>query len=401
LSGGRPVYMDCHSTTPVDPRALEEMLPWFTERPGNAASKSHAYGWDALDAVDAARAEVAALIGAKAKDVAFTSGATESDNLAIKGVVEAYGAGAHVVTQATEHKAVLDSCKHLERQGVEVTYLDVDAEGFVDPDTVAAAIGERTALVSVMLANNEVGARQPIEAIAERTRAAGVPLHCDAAQLSGLSCDVDALGVDLVSLSAHKIYGPKGIGALWVRRREPRVALVAQIDGGGHERGRRSGTLNVPAIVGFGAAARFAREERERDHAHLAALRDRLQAGLFDRLDHVTLNGPADSARRHPGNLNVSFGYTDAEALMLALKDVVAVSSGAACTSASLEPSYVLRAMGADDVRAHASVRFGLGRFNTVEEVDRVADAVVDTVSRLREKSELYRAHREGRTIDW
>lgn len=400
MSGDRPVYMDCHSTTPVDPRALEEMLPWFTERPGNAASKSHAYGWEALDAVDAARAEVAALIGAKAKDVVFTSGATEADNLAIKGVVEAFGPDAHVITQATEHKAVLDSCKHLERRGVHVTYVGVDAQGFVDPDDVHAAIGEKTALVSVMLANNEVGALQPIAEIGEVTRAMGVPLHCDAAQLSGLSCDVDALGVDLVSLSAHKICGPKGVGALWVRRRAPRVALVAQIDGGGHERGRRSGTLNVPAIVGFGAAARLAREERERDHAHVRALRDRLEAKL-ERLEHVVLNGPTDGDRRHPGNLNVSFGYTDAEALMLALKDVVAVSSGAACTSASLEPSYVLRAMGADDARAHASVRFGLGRFNTADEVDRVADAVVDTVSRLREKSELYRAHREGRTIDW
>ena len=401
MSGGRPVYMDCHSTTPVDPRALEEMLPWFTERPGNAASKSHAYGWEALDAVDAARAEVAALIGAAAKDVAFTSGATESDNLAIKGVVEAAGPDAHVITQVTEHKAVLDSCKHLERRGVRVTYVGVDADGFVDPGDIHAAIDEHTALVSVMLANNEVGALQPIAEIGAITRSMGVPLHCDAAQLSGLSCDVDALGVDLVSLSAHKLYGPKGVGALWVRRRAPRVSVVAQIDGGGHERGRRSGTLNVPAIVGFGAAARFALQERSRDHAHMTLLRDRLQAALFDRLDHVVLNGPADGERRHPGNLNVSFGYIDAEALMLALKDVVAVSSGAACTSASLEPSYVLRAMGADDVRAHASVRFGLGRFNTEAEVDRVADAVVDTVTRLREKSELYRAHLEGRTIDW
>lgn len=375
--------MDCHSTTPVDPRVLEVMLPYFTERFGNAASRSHAFGWEAEDAVEGARGEVAALIGARAKDVVFTSGATESDNLAVKGVLEARGPGAHVVTQRTEHKAVLDACKHLERAGFAVTYLPVDARGIVDPDDVERAITDRTALISVMHVNNEVGAIQPIAEIARVAKARGVPLHTDAAQSAVIGLDVEAAGVDLVSLSAHKLYGPKGVGALWVRRRSPRVALVAQMDGGGHERGRRSGTLNVPGIVGFGEAARLAREARAADAAHARALRDALRTRLEGALDGVHLNGP-EPDDRHPGNLNVSFDGVDAEALMLALRDVVAVSSGAACTSASVEPSYVLRAMGIDDRRAHRSIRFGVGRFNTRDEVERVARAVVDQVARLR-----------------
>ncbi len=397
----RPIYMDAHSTTPVDPRALEAMLPWFTERFGNAASRSHAYGWEAEEAVEAARAEVAALVGGRAKDLVFTSGATESDNLAIKGVVEAAGrAGVHVITQVTEHKAVLDTCKHLERQGVAVTYLPVDGQGLVDPADVERAVTADTVLVSIMHVNNEVGAVQPIADIATRTRKHGVLLHVDAAQGSCFALDAEAAGVDLVSLSAHKLYGPKGVGALWVRRRDPRVKLVAQIDGGGHERGRRSGTLNVPAIVGFGAAARIAGAEREADAAHARALRDELRARLEAALDDLHLHGP-EGELRHPGNLNLSFDYVEAEALMLALKDVVAVSSGSACTSASLEPSYVLRAMGVDEERAHGSIRFGLGRFNTTDEVAVVADAVIAHVRRLRELSPLYRLRREGTDVRW
>ncbi len=395
----RPVYMDCHSTTPLDPRALAAMMPWLGERFGNAASRSHAYGWEADEAVEAARAEVARLVGGRAKDVVFTSGATESDNLAIKGVVEAAGAGAHVITQVTEHKAVLDSCKHLERQGVAVTYLPVDARGLVDPADVERAICADTVLVSVMHVNNEVGAVQPIAAIAALAKKHGVLLHCDAAQGWHFPLDAEAAGVDLVSLSAHKLYGPKGIGALWVRRRGPRVKLVAQIDGGGHERGRRSGTLNVPAIAGFGEAARIAREERAADAAHARALRDRLLARLEAGLDELHVHGPREPHLRHPGNLDVSFEHVEAEALMLALKDVVAVSSGAACTSASLEPSYVLRAMGVDPARAHASVRFGVGRFNTAEQIEAVADALIAEVQRLRALSPAWRLR--GTDIPW
>ena len=392
--------MDCHSTTPVDPRVLEAMLPYFGERIGNAASRSHAYGWEAEEAVESARGQVAALIGARAKDIVFTSGATESNNLAIKGVVEAHGDGAHVITVQTEHKAVLDSCKHVERQGADVTYLPVSATGVVDPDDVAGAITDETSLISVMLANNEVGALSPIEAVGRIAKERMVLFHCDAAQASGVALDVEEAGLDLVSLSAHKIYGPKGVGALWVRRRAPRVKLVAQIDGGGHERGRRSGTLNVPAIVGFGEAARIALEQRAEDASHMSALRDHLRGRLEGALEAMHLNGPEPPAR-HPGNLNVSFDYVEAEALMMALKDIVAVSSGAACTSASLEPSYVLRAMGIDEDRAHASIRFGVGRFNTRAEVDAVADAVIEHVTRLRELSPLYRLRREGTDVDW
>ena len=391
--------MDCHATTPVDPRVLEAMLPYFSERFGNAASRSHAFGWEAEEAVDAARAQVAALIGGRPKEIVFTSGATESDNLAIKGVLEA--GGEHIVTCVTEHKAVLDSVKHLERRGVEVTQVGVGGDGRLDPGNVRRALRDSTALCSVMLCNNEVGSVQPVSEIGRIARERGVPFHCDAAQGLGLlPFDVEEANVDLVSLSAHKVYGPKGVGALWVRRRTPRVRLVAQIDGGGHERGMRSGTLNVPGIVGFGRAAEIASQERAMNTERVARLRDRLEARLEAELADVYLNGPTRE-HRHPGNLNVSFAFVEAEALMLALKDTVAVSSGAACTSASLEPSYVLRAMGIDEDRAHASLRFGLGRTNDEAEVDAVADAVLHHVRRLRELSPLYRLHREGTPVEW
>lgn len=404
-----PVYLDHHSTTPVDPRVLEAMLPFFTETYGNASSRSHAFGWAAEDAVENARQQVATLLGARsAKGVVFTSGATESDNLAVKGVL-ALGRDDgkdHVITCATEHKAVLDACTHAERHGASVTVLGVDGTGRIDLDALAAAITDRTALISVMLSNNEVGTLQPIEAIGALAHERGVLFHCDAVQGLGLMpFDVEAMHVDLVSVSAHKIYGPKGVGALWVRRR-PRVRLVAQMDGGGHERGMRSGTLNVPGIVGLGEACRLAHEE---DHApHLRALRDALWDQLDDGLagahsNSVRLNGPPLDAR-HPGNLNVSFDFVGADALMLALKDVVAVSSGSACTSASVEPSYVLRAMGHDAERASRSIRFGVGRFNTQAQITRVASAVVNKVRTLRESSPLWRLQQKGVSpdqIDW
>jgi cysteine desulfurase len=399
------IYLDHHSTTPVDARVLERMIPWFSEKFGNAASKSHAYGWAADDAVEDARAQIAALIGAGPKEIVFTSGATESDNLAIKGVFESQTRakkGGHIVTCKTEHKAVLDTCRHLERHGFTVTYLGVDKNGRVDPKAVEAAITNETILVSIMFVNNEVGAIQPIAEIGAVTRARGVLFHCDAVQgLATMAFDVERMNVDLASLSAHKMYGPKGVGALYVRRSKPRVSLVAQIDGGGHERGMRSGTLNVPAIVGFGEAARIAIEERSADAIRIAALRDRLRSKLT--IEQMFLNGP-EPPDRHPGNLNVSFACVESEALMLALKDVVAVSSGSACTSASVEPSYVLRAMGIADDRAHASIRFGLGRGTTEAQIDEVAARVVAEVERLRSISPVWQLAREGvdpKSIDW
>jgi len=379
--------MDCHSTTPVDPRVLEAMLPYFTERFGNAASKSHSFGWKAEEAVEEAREEVARLIGATAREMVWTSGATESDNLAVKGVARFHAAkGRHLVTTAIEHKAVLDAMAALGREGFEVTVLPVSAEGFVDPEAVRDAIRPDTVLVSVMHANNEVGTVQPIEEIGRITREKGVLFHTDAVQSLGrIAFDVEAVNADLVSLSAHKMYGPKGVGALYVRRR-PRARLVAQIDGGGHERGYRSGTLNVPGIVGFGKAATLAREEMPTEAPRILALRERLRRAILAGLDRVTVNGSLE--RRLPGNLNVSFAHVEGEALMIAMKDV-AVSSGSACTSASLEPSYVLRAMGVPDDLAHASIRFGLGRFNTEEEVDHAARLVVEKATRLREMSPL------------
>jgi cysteine desulfurase len=385
-----PIYMDCHSTTPVDPRVLEAMLPFFTERFGNAASRSHSFGWKAEEAVEEARGEVARFIGATAREIVWTSGATESDNLAVKGVARFHaGRGRHLVTTAIEHKAVLDSMAALSREGFEVTILPVSGEGIVDPEAVRAAIRPDTVLVSVIHASNEVGTVQPVEEIGRITRERGVLFHTDAVQSLGrIPFDVESANADLVSLSAHKMYGPKGVGALYVRRR-PRARLVAQIDGGGHERGYRSGTLNVPGIVGFGKAAELARDEMPAEASRLLALRERLRRAIQGGLDRVVVNGSL--ARRLPGNLNVSFEHVEGEALMIAMKDV-AVSSGSACTSASLEPSYVLRAMGVPDDMAHASIRFGLGRFNTEEEVDHVGRLVVEKARKLREMSPAWEA---------
>ncbi|HLK37660.1 MAG TPA: IscS subfamily cysteine desulfurase [Polyangiaceae bacterium] len=399
-----PIFMDNHSTTPVDPRVLEEMLPYFTSKFGNAASRSHQFGWEAEEAVDHARERIAALIGAKdTKEIVLTSGATESDNLAIKGVAEyCREKGNHIVTTVTEHKAVLDTCKRLEKQGFEVTYLGVAKDGRVDPDDVKKAIGERTILVSVMLANNEIGAVQPIEEIGRITRERGVLLHSDAVQGVGkVPFDVQKMNIDLASLTAHKMYGPKGVGALYVRRSRPRVRLVAQMDGGGHERGMRSGTLAVPLVVGFGKAAEIMTREGAVESARLVGLRERLRERIMGQLDEVYVNGSME--HRLPGNLNLSFNFVEGEGLMMAIKDV-AVSSGSACTSASLEPSYVLRALGVGDELAHSSIRFGLGRFNTQEEVDYVADLVVAKVSRLRELSPLWEMHKEGidlKSVAW
>ncbi len=381
---GRPIFLDHHSTTPTDPRVVNAMLPWFTERFGNAASKTHAFGWEAEAAVDAARAAVSALLGASdPKSVVFTSGATEADNLAIKGVAELHGArGKHLVTTAIEHKAVLDSCVHLERAGFAVTRVQPAASGVVEPDAIDAALRPDTILVSVMLANNEVGTLQPIAEIARLTRARDALLHVDATQGVGRTpFDAEALGVDLVSLSAHKIYGPKGVGALWIRRTKPRPRLVAQMDGGGHERGLRSGTLNVPGIVGFGAACDLLRTEGPAENERMARLRDRLHALVTAALDDVSVNG---TAPRIPGNLNLSFAGVDAGSLMGALAPVLAVSSGAACSSATLEPSYVLRALGVPDDLARSSIRFGVGRGTTEADIDAAAEAVIAAVRRLR-----------------
>ncbi len=379
-----PIYMDNQATTPVDPRVLEVMLPYFREQFGNAASRTHAYGWVAEAAVDQAREEIAALIGASPAEIVFTSGATESDNLAIKGAARAHRRrGNHLVTAATEHKAVLDSCKRLEGEGFRVTYLAPARDGLISPEAVAAAVTDETILVSVMLVNNEIGVIQPVAAIAAAVKAAreGTLVHCDAAQAAGkLPVDVGDLGVDLLALSAHKMYGPKGVGALWVRRR-PKLKLQPLIDGGGHERGLRSGTLPVPLVAGFGAACAIAGRELATESVRIAALRDRLHDGIRARVGGVHLNGSAE--QRIAGNLNLSFDEVDGDALLMSMRGV-AVSSGAACSSASLAPSYVLRALGVPDDLAHASVRFGLGRFNTEEEVDAVIDMVADAVDKLR-----------------
>jgi cysteine desulfurase len=391
-----PIFMDNNSTTPVDPRVLEEMLPYFTSKFGNAASRSHRFGWEAEEAVDFARERIATLIGAKdTKEIVLTSGATESDNLALKGVAEFYrDKGNHIVTAVTEHKAVLDTCKRLEKQGCQVTYLPVGKDGRVDPGDVERAITDKTILVSIMLANNEIGTVQPLEAIGKITRERGVLLHSDAVQGVGkVDFDVQKMNVDLASITAHKIYGPKGIGALYVRRSRPRVRLAAQMDGGGHERGMRSGTLPVPLIVGFGKACEIMTKEGKAERSVLRALRDRLRTRIMGRLDEVYVNGSNEHGL--PGNANLSFNFVEGEGLMMAIKDV-AVSSGSACTSASLEPSYVLRALGVGDELAHSSIRFGLGRFNTEEEVDYVADLVVEKVRRLRELSPLWEMHQEG-----
>jgi len=400
-----PIFMDNHSTTPVDPRVLETMLPYFTEHFGNAASRNHAFGWRAEKAVELARDQVGALLGASGREIVWTSGATESINLALKGVAEFYkDKGNHIITAQTEHKATLDTCKRLEKQGYEVTYLPVRDDGRVLPEDVAAAITDKTILVALMHANNEIGAVHPIKEIGEVVKARGVLFFVDAVQTAGkIPFDVNECKVDLAAVSAHKMYGPKGVGALYVRRK-PRVRLVAQIDGGGHERGMRSGTLNVPGIVGMGKAAELAKAEMATETVRIAAQRDRLYAKLGAALPEIYLNGPAcDSGWRLPGNLNVSFAYVEGEGLMMAMKDV-AVSSGSACTSASLEPSYVLRALGIGEELAHTSIRFGIGRFNTDEEIDYVADHVTKAVNRLRELSPLWEMAQEGidlKSIHW
>lgn len=383
-----PIYLDHHATTPVDPRVLSVMLPYFTDEFGNAASRSHGFGNRANDAVEAARLTVASALGAEsAKEIVFTSGATESNNLAIKGVAEAYASkGRHLVTTAIEHKSVLDTMKHLESQGFEVTVVGVNGQGRVAPEAIVEAIRHDTILVSVMLANNEVGTVQPVDEIGTACRERGVLFHVDASQ-GWLKVPFTVKNVDLCSVTAHKMYGPKGVGALYVRRQRPRVRLVGQMDGGGHEQKMRSGTLNVPGIVGLAAAVNIMLKEGAEENRRLAALRDRLNAGITSRLSHVTRNGDPEHAL--PGNLNLSFHYVEGEGLMLALADM-ALSSGSACTSASLSPSYVLGAMGIDRAVAHCSIRFGLGRGNTEEQMDYVAERVTSEVTRLRGMSPLY-----------
>jgi cysteine desulfurase len=398
-----PIYMDNNSTTRTDPRVVEAMLPYFTEEYGNAASRSHPFGWHAEKAVDEAREQIAKIIGATGKEVIFTSGATESTNLALKGVAAMYKKkGDHLVTQITEHKATIDTCKRLERDGVKVTYLPVDKYGRVTAEQVRNALTDKTVCVSVMAANNEIGTVQPIADIGKVCKEKGVLFHTDAVQAVGkVPLDVQKMGVDLLSLSGHKMYGPKGIGALYVRKKDPRVRLEPIIDGGGHERGMRSGTLPVPLIVGFGKAAELARVEMADEIARTFALRERLRTRIQDRLPESYLNG--HPTERLPGNLNLSFAYVEGEGLMMGIKDV-AVSSGSACTSASLEPSYVLRALGVGDELAHSSIRFGIGRFTTQEEVDYVADLVVREVSRLREMSPLFEMAQAGidlKSIQW
>ncbi len=390
-----PIYMDYHATTPVDPRVLDAMMPYFREKFGNAASRNHPFGWEAEDAVEAARKQVADLIGANAKELIFTSGATESNNLAIKGVAEMYREkGNHVITCVTEHKAVIDTCKKLEKQGLRVTYLPVQKDGRIDLDELRAAITDKTILITIMTANNEIGVIQPIAEIGAIAKEKGILFHTDAVQAVGkIPFDVNALKVDLVSISAHKMYGPKGVGALYVRRRNPRVLLAEQISGGGHERGMRSGTLNVTGIVGLGKAAELCRQDMAKDTERLRALRDRLNQKLHENLDEIYINGSTE--HRLPHNLNISFAYVEGESLLMGINDV-AVSSGSACTSASLEPSYVLKALGAGDDLAHSSIRFGLGRWTTDEEVDYVVDKLTKVVRRLREMSPLYEMVKEG-----
>jgi cysteine desulfurase len=390
-----PIYMDNHATTPVDPRVVEAMLPFFTDRFGNSASRNHSFGWAAEEAVENARAQIARLINATPKEIIFTSGATESDNLAIKGVAEMYREkGNHIITQATEHKAVLDTCKRLEKYGFEVTYLPVEKDGRVNLEDLERAITPKTILITIMYANNEIGTVQPVAEIGRIAKAHNVLFHVDGVQAVGkIPVDVQKDGIHLMSISAHKIYGPKGVGALYVRRKNPRVQVASQIDGGGHERGMRSGTLNVPGIVGLGKACEICQEEMAVESVRMAGLRDRLKKNIMGKLDEVYINGSLD--HRLPNNLNISFAYVEGESLLMGINDV-AVSSGSACTSATLEPSYVLKALGVGEDLAHTSIRFGLGRFNTEEEVDYVAQRVVETVSRLRELSPLYDLAKEG-----
>jgi len=390
-----PIYMDNHATTPMDPRVLEAMLPYFMEKFGNAASRNHPFGWAAEEAVENAREQVAKLIGATVKEIIFTSGATESDNLAIKGVAEMYREkGNHIITAVTEHKAVLDTCKRLEKYGYRVTYMPVQKNGLVDLEELKKAIDDKTILVTIMAANNEIGVLQPWAEIGKICRERGVLFHTDGVQAIGkVPIDVNKDNIDLMSITAHKIYGPKGVGALYVRRKNPRVQISPIIDGGGHERGMRSGTLNVAGIVGLGKACEIAREEMSAEGKRLGGLRDRLKERIMSRLDETYINGSME--HRLPGNLNISFAYVEGESLLMCINDV-AVSSGSACTSATLEPSYVLKALGTGDDLAHSSIRFGIGRFNNEAEVDYVADRVCETVERLRELSPLYEMAKEG-----
>jgi cysteine desulfurase len=389
-----PIYLDNHATTPVDPRVLEAMLPFFTHRFGNAASRNHSFGWAAEEAVENARAQVARLIHASPKEIVFTSGATEANNLALKGAAEAYrDKGNHIITQVTEHKAVLDTCKRLEKSGFEVTYLPVDRGGLINASELRSAIRPKTILISIMYANNEIGVIQPVDEIGRIAKEKNIIFHVDAVQAIGkVPVDVDAENIDLLAITAHKLYGPKGAGALYVRRRNPRVQIAALMDGGGHERGMRSGTLNVPGIVGLGKACELCQAEMAAESLRLQALRDRLKDGLEAKLDGVSING--SMAHRLPHNLNMSFAEVDGESLMMGINDV-AVSSGSACTSANLEPSYVLSALGVSEDLAHSSIRFGLGRFNTAEEVDYVIARVAEVVIKLRELSPHYEAARQ------
>jgi cysteine desulfurase len=390
-----PIYLDYHATTPMDPRVLDAMLPYFTSQFGNAASRNHSFGWEAEKAVENARKQIADLVGANAKEIIFTSGATESNNLAIKGVAEMYAEkGNHIITVATEHKAVLDTCKKLEKQGFRVTYLSLAPDGLVTLDQIREAITDKTILVSVMYANNEIGVIQPIAEIGKLLKEKGILFHTDAVQACGkVPVNVIADNVDLMSITAHKMYGPKGVGALYVRRKSPRVQITAQMDGGGHERGMRSGTMNVPGIVGFGKAAELCRLEMAEDSKRLSHLRDKLKAKLEAELDEVYVNG--SMVHRLPHNLNMSFQYVEGESLLMGINDI-AVSSGSACTSATLEPSYVLKALGLGDDLAHSSIRFGLGRFTTEEEIDYTAEKLIDVVKKLRELSPLYEMAKEG-----
>jgi cysteine desulfurase len=390
-----PIYLDNHATTQMDPRVLDAMLPYFTQYFGNAASRNHEFGWVAEQAVDKARKQVADLIGASAREIIFTSGATESDNLAIKGIAEMYAEkGNHIITAATEHKAVLDTCKKLEKNGFRVTYLPVQGDGLIDLDMLREAITDKTILVTIMYANNEIGVIQPVPEIGKICREKGVFFHTDGVQAIGkVPVDVNKDNIDLMSITAHKLYGPKGVGALYVRRKGPRVQLTAQMDGGGHERGMRSGTLNVPAIVGLGEACAICQREMPEETKRLQYLRDKLRAKLESELDEIYLNGSWE--HRLPHSLNLSFAYVEGESLLMGINDV-AVSSGSACTSATLEPSYVLKALGLGDDIAHSSIRFGIGRFNTEEEIDYVADKLVTVVRKLRELSPLYEMAKEG-----
>jgi len=390
-----PIYLDNHATTRVDPRVLETMLPYFTEYFGNAASRNHSFGWAAEEAVEKARKQLADLIGASAKEIVITSGATESNNLALKGAAEMYAQkGNHFITAATEHKAVLDTCKRLEKRGCRVTYLPVRQDGLIDLDQLRDAITDQTVVVSIMYGNNEIGTIQPIREIGKICREKGVLLHTDATQAVGkIPVSVIDDNIDLMSFTAHKMYGPKGVGALYVRRKNPRVQLTAQMDGGGHERGFRSGTLNVPGIAGFGKAAELCRESLPEEMARMSGMRDRLKNTIMAELDEVYINGSVE--HRLPHNLNISFAYVEGESLLMGINDI-AVSSGSACTSATLEPSYVLKALGAGDELAHSSIRFGVGRFNTDEEIDYTADKVIEVVRKLRELSPLYEMVREG-----